>query len=190
MHHLSSESDDSLGTARAASTPVRPDAHAALRRPRAWTNPKTPRTRLLDHEAADLGQCFGLEAVARTTITRPLTEDETQKRSTISAFGPQRATQVGPPPRQPSRSRRALPRPLDPRRTPAVSDVILRMTSQTTGRGDLCGADIHGLRDHTAATALGPMREGAGSPGRLSHLVQSSRAPTRQRRDRLRRERE
>jgi hypothetical protein len=40
------------------------------------------------------------------------------------------------------------------RGTPVVSDVILRVPSQTTGRGDLCGAAFIGLGDHPVATAL------------------------------------
>ena len=49
-----------------------------------------------------------------------------------------------------------LPRRADPdrREGAVVSDVILRVTSKTPGRGDLCGAAFIGLGDHSAATAL------------------------------------
>ena len=40
------------------------------------------------------------------------------------------------------------------RGAPVVSDVVLRVRFQTTGRGDLCGAAFIGLGDHSAATAL------------------------------------
>jgi hypothetical protein len=51
-------------------------------------------------------------------------------------------------------------------RAPAVSDVILRITSQTTGRGDLCGAAFIGLGDHSAATALASDARASREPSR------------------------
>jgi hypothetical protein len=59
-------------------------------------------------------------------------------------------------------------------RAPAVSDVILRVTSQTTGRGDLCGAAFIGLSDYFAATALASDARASGSRAGLSHLVTSN----------------
>jgi hypothetical protein len=56
-------------------------------------------------------------------------------------------------------------------RAPVVSDVILRMTSQTTGRGDLCGAACIGLGDYFAATALASDARASREPGEPSRTL-------------------
>ena len=84
-------------------------------------------------------------------------------------------------------SRRVLPHacPSAPARSarglsaPVVPDGFLRITSQTTERGDLCCARIHGLGDHSAATALASNARARRDPGGLSHLVRCERSAVR-----------